>query len=83
MLANLQLDGAHLLQNTDSPEPHSIYRRNRLIVPDTMEGEQPRASGMQPQGPLQAALRLQSGLRTPYKQGLTRFQFDRALLHRF
>lgn len=65
------------------PELHALYRDTRLIVPDTMEGEQSRGSGVQPQGPLQGALGLQGGFGAPYEHGLPAFQWDRALLARF
>jgi len=41
-----------------------------------MEGEHARASGMQPQGPLQSALAVQIGLGPPDKQGLTPLKDD-------
>ena len=45
-----------------------------------MEDEESRRPGVQPQGPLQSALGLQSGFRAPHKQGLSTFQCDTALL---
>ena len=63
-----------------SPELHAFNRSGWFIVPYTMEGEHARASGMQPQGPLQSALPVQIGLRPPDKQGLTPLQGDGGLL---
>lgn len=79
-VAHLQLEVLRRSTKADRPEFHAIYRCHGLIVPDTMEGEQSRASGMQPQGPFQAALRLQSGLGAPNKQSLATFELDRGLL---
>jgi len=45
-----------------------------------MKGEHARASGMQPQGPLQGALPFQIGLGPPDEQGLTPLQGDRGFL---
>ena len=63
-----------------SPELHAFNRSGWFIVPYTMEGEHARASGMQPQGPLQSALPFQIGLGPPDKQGLTPLQGDRGFL---
>ncbi len=45
-----------------------------------MKGEHARASGMQPQGPLQSALPFQIGLGSPDEQGLTPLQGDGGFL---